>query len=154
MASGMAGLLQHLADEFRFSIVSEEAGAERTRVLRGTWQPSRLQGLIEDHLGPEQKQAALSWSQLPSNLPHAVELSLVRASEWELFPSRLTFYQFQNVDDLTTAQPVVVIEFQNPKAMHSVSEDQFVFHSEDLEATDLTQQYLSKLRPDSDSSLR
>lgn len=154
MASGMAGLMQHLADEFRFTIVAEETGAERTRVLRGTWQPSRLQSLIEDHLGPDKLSDGLSWSLLPPNLPHAVELSLIRASEWELFPSRLTFYQFKSVEDRTMAQPVVVMEFQNPTTIQSVSDDQFVLRSENLEATDLTQQYLSKLRPDPDSSLR
>ena len=154
MASGMAGLLQHLADEFRFAIVAEETGVQRSRVLRGTWTPSRIRSLMEGYLGAEQPPAELEWSQLPPTLPHAVELSLVRTSEWELFPARLTFYQFQTIDERTMAHPVVAIEFHNPKTIGSVSDDRFVFHSENLEATDLTQQYLSKLRPDPDSALR
>ena len=52
------------------------------------------------------------------------------------------------------ADPVVVIEFQNPRAMGSISDDQFVFRSENLEATDLTQQYLSRLRPGPQDALR
>ena len=32
MASGIAGLLQHLADDFRFAVASEETGSERSRV--------------------------------------------------------------------------------------------------------------------------
>ena len=154
MASGMAGLLQHLADEFRFAIVAEEKNAQRTRVLRGTWQPSRIQSLMQGYLKTDRQQPDLAWSQLPPNLPHAVELSLVRTTEWELFPSRLTFYQFQKIDERTTAIPVVVIEFQDPKAIGTVSDDQFVLRSENLEATDLTQQYLSKLRPEDDSEIR
>lgn len=159
MASGMAGLLQHLADEFRFAIVEESnAAAGNTRLLRGTWQPSRLQNLLRDHLTPEQLNAGLAWSQLPPNLPHAVEVTLARASasawEWELFPSQLTFYQFQNRDDRTMAHPIVTIQFQCPETGDAISADQFVLRSENLEATDLTQQYLSKLRPSDDSTLR
>ncbi len=155
MASGMAGLLQHLADEFRFAIVEESNTATGSvRLLRGTWQPSRLQNLLRDHLTSEQLDAGLAWSQLPPNLPHAVEVTLVRTSAWELFPSQLTFYQFQNRNDRTMAQPIVTIQFQNPRAVDAVSADQFVLRSENLEATDLTQQYLSKLRPNDDSRLR
>lgn len=154
MASGMAGLLQHLADEFRFAIVAEETDTQRTRVLRGTWQPSRIQSLMQDYLGSEGNQPDLAWSQLPPNLPHAVELSLVRTSEWELFPSRLTFYQFKTISERTLARPVVVIEFQDPKALGTVSDDQFVLRSENLEATDLTYQYLSKLRPEDEHAIR
>ena len=155
MASGMAGLLQHLADEFRFAIVEEQSAAgTKTRVLRGTWLPSRLQSLLQNHLSPDQQDAGLAWSQLPPNLPHAVEVTLARTSAWELFPSQLKFYQFKTRDDLTLAQPVVVIQFQHPKTVGAVSDDQFVLQSENLEATDLTQQYLSKLRPSDDSTIR
>ena len=154
MASGMAGLLQHLADDFRFAIIAEETTAGRSRLLRGTWQPSRVQSLVELNSDSGNQQADLSWSHLPPNLPHAVELSLDRNSEWELFPSRLTFYQFRVIDKRTMADPVVVIEFQNPRAMGSISDDQFVFRSENLEATDLTQQYLSRLRPGPQDALR
>ena len=154
MASGMAGLLQHLADEFRFAVVAEESGTRRTRTLRGTWQPRRIQRLMQDYLGADGQQFELAWSQLPPNLPHAVELSLVRTSEWELFPSSLTFYQFKVIDQRTMARPVVMIEFQDPKALGTVADDQFVLRSENLEATDLTYQYLSKLRPEDDSAIR
>lgn len=154
MASGMAGLLQHLADEFRFAVVAEESDTRRTRTLRGTWQPRRIQRLMQGYLGGDGQQPELAWSQLPPNLPHAVELSLVRTSEWELFPSRLTFYQFKAIEQRTVARPVVVIEFQNPKAIGTISDDQFVLRSEHLEATDLTYQYLSKLRPEDDNAIR
>lgn len=159
MSSGMAGLLQHLADEFRFAIVSEtEHPSGRVRLLRGTWHPSRLQNLLRDQLSPEQIDAGLAWSQLPPNLPHAVEVSLVRTSSrestWELYPAQLTFYQFRSHKDRTLAQPVVVIQFEQPEEVLDVPADQFVLRSENLEATDLTQQYLSKLRPSDANSLR
>ena len=155
ISSGMAGLLQHLADEFRFAIVDESNGPSgTTRLLRGVWHPNRLQNLLRDHLSTDQLKAGLAWSKLPPNLPHAVEVTLVRVSAWELFPSQLTFYQFQKNDDRTIAQPIVSIQFQRPGTVTGVSDDQFVLHSENLEATDLTQQYLSKLRPDEDSTLR
>jgi hypothetical protein len=155
MSSGMAGLLQHLADEFRFAVVADsEAPSTTSKVLRGTWRPSRLQRLLRDHLSPEQLDAGLAWSHLPPNLPHAVEVTLISSAALDLFPSQLVFYQFQPDNDRTIAKPVVIIQFQQPATLETVSDDQFVLRSDNLEATDLTQQYLSKLRPDEDHSLR
>ena len=155
MASGVAGLLQHLADEFRFAIVDQpESSRGNTRLLRGTWNPRRLHNMLRDRLSPEQLEAGLAWSQLPPNLPHAVEVTLEKTSAWDLFPSQIRFYQFQTHDDRTMAHPIVVIQYQPPRPIDTVSQDQFVFHSDNLEATDLTQQYLSRLRPSVDEQLR
>ena len=156
MTGGVAGLLKQLSEQFEFTSIATDptvSANQNVHTLRGTWKPPQLHRLLQNHPDSD-NQRAKTWDQLPANLPHAVEIVLAETELAGLFPKRVIFYQFTTKRRVTKARPIVAFQFADPRPIPNHSPDLFVMKSDDLEATDVTQQYLSRLQANESNALR
>lgn len=143
----LPGLIDHLRLSFDFFMVPQQADKQADqRLLRGIWKAAPLQRLISDLFDAETIQNGVAWNELPRQLPHAVELSLQQQDDGSWFPRDIVFYHFQTLSRSSLAEPIVAIGYSERVLKPDLPADLFVMNAVELEASDVTPQYLSRLR--------
>jgi hypothetical protein len=142
---GISSLFQHLASAFNFG--ASEQTDDSAIVLRGSWDQNSLQSVLFNPLdGESRSQPQIRWEDVPKQLPHAVELVLQKNSEFDYFPSKITFLQFvKQKDDQYKLDPVVTLLLSEPQPLGAVSDRFFVIDSSNLKPTDATDGYIARI---------
>ena len=142
---GISSLFQHLASAFNFG--ASEQTDRSTIVLRGSWDQNSLQSVLFNPLnGESQLQPLVRWEKVPRQLPHAVELVLEKNSEFDYFPSKITFLKFvKQKDNQYDLDPIVTLLLSEPQPLGAVSDRFFVIDSSNLKPTDATDGYIARI---------
>ena len=141
---GIDGLLKQVATSFRLGGTTQSPDGSIT--TRGVWRPERLKQIVS----ASDVAGAASLENIPPQLPHSVSVTLTPMSNEsnsnpDYFPTRVTFFRFQNTEN--GLQPVMHldIQFGQPKSLPSLNDDYFVVDSRNLESVDRTQDYVARL---------
>jgi hypothetical protein len=144
---GISSLFQQLASAFNFG--EFESVDESTIVLRGSWEKSALDRIVatfHDH-GEDAgvNETTSRWDEIPSQLPHAVELVFRKEPGFQYFPRRVSFKRFVIEQNVMQIESSVTLEISPPRPLVKTNR-LFVIDSSGLESTDATDLYISRIK--------
>ncbi len=144
-SGGIASLFQHLASAFNFGEI--EYGDDSSVTLRGSWDDAALRQIVGVENDPDNPVEGRTsrWSQVPGQLPHAVELVFRHDKDLDYFPRRIKFLRVEASSQDTKLSPMVVLEFSVPRPLPGSSSRYFVVEATDLDSVDMTQQYIARI---------
>lgn len=142
---GLSSLFQHLASAFNFG--AADVGDDSSVVIRGSWDPSSLRSVATIPLQDENEfNLPIRWEDIPEQLPHAVEITLEKNSEFRYFPAKIAFLKFaEQKKGHYDVQPIVVFTFSDPQSLGNISDRMFVIDSSNLESIDATDRYIARI---------
>ncbi|MFT5301432.1 MAG: hypothetical protein ACI87E_001488 [Mariniblastus sp.] len=171
-SGGIASLFQHLASAFNFG--PPEFGNDSTVTLRGSWDENVLRRILgSGSIAFEPRDSpfnASDWSQVPAQLPHAVELIFERHPQFGYFPKQISFLKFElpgrkriprnkkvksspDGAGLPGPIPTVTLAFSATQSLTvdsnsptGITDRFFVIDSSNLESVDLTDEYIARIR--------
>ena len=145
MGGGIGNAISHYADAFDFRQVpsSLETQIEGGSVItfRGIWKADVLLNLLHAGEPAESRPKSVVWSNVPRQIPHAIELTFVANAGQPVVPKGISFYQFHSEDKVSMAREMVRIELLPFEFKDSLPDDLFTLESTDFEATDMTGVY-------------
>ena len=148
MGGGMGEAVSHYADAFDFRAVApvvEVPSATNVMTFRGIWKPEMLLHLINAGTSVEDRPKKVVWSNVPRQLPHAIELTFAITAGQTAVPKQISFFKFQTEKKNSSAKEMVRIEFSPFEFQNGLPDDLFTLESTDFEAVDMTRNYNSKI---------
>lgn len=143
--SGTASLLRNLSAAFEFEPPqTTQIGEHEMIVLRGSWKRSGLQGLLHGQVNPDTSKP-VRWDRLPPQLPHTVEVYLGTDDFLNLFPYRLSFYQFDEKQQLKPT-PLMTMEFFEVEKVAEIPDRLFRVNANGSQQIDLSRNYSEHLQ--------
>lgn len=150
---GIATLFQQLGTAFNFG---EPRSLENSDiVLRGSWDQKAIRQIVESLETAPHANSKIPWDDIPTQLPHAVEIVFSKSVDFNYFPKKITFFKFTNRQ--TSVEPSVTLMFDQPLPLHNADDRFFVIDSSNLESVDMTDQYIARIqknRRNADSNVR
>lgn len=148
MGGGIGEAIAHYADAFDFRAVSETLELQAKQdliILRGIWKAETLLHLIHAHAQLRKRPTKVVWSEVPRQLPHAIELTFTTAAGESATPKQISFFQFESDENISAAKEMLRVEFSPLEFRNGLPDELFTLESTDFEAVDVTKIYNAKI---------
>ena len=148
MGGGMGQAISHYAQAFDFRPVAssvEVSSSTNVMTFRGIWKAEKLLHLIYAGTPVEDRPDKVVWSDVPRQLPHAIEISFAITAGQASVPKQISFFQFQTEKERSSAKEMVRIEFSPFEFQTSLPDELFTLESTDFEAVDMTRTYNTRI---------
>lgn len=141
-SGGLPKLLSQLVENFEFGraeVRSGKIGDVPVWFVQGVWLGERLALAAPQAVDGDK----IVYEKLPVHLPHQIELVL---GQQDLFPYRVTYLRYQNVDGQHVLKPAVTTEFFDVALDRTVDPAQFQFQRPtNISDADRTDAYIQSL---------
>ena len=148
MGGGMSQAISHYTDAFDFRSVAPVADAPSAANLmtfRGIWKAETLLHLVNAGTPAEKRPTKVVWSDVPRQLPHAIELTFAITAGQTAVPKQISFFKFQTDKKKSSAKEMMRIEFSPFEFQNGLPDELFTLESTDFEAVDVTKNYNLKI---------
>ena len=144
VSGGMGETLKHYAGAFNFR---QEASDDPTvMVFRGIWDPQALLNLVYSDMPAEERPGKVIWADVPSQIPHAIELVFSKHKTGLIQPQRIAFFTLEAVHGQPVAKEVVQIRFEPMMLGMEMADGLFTLESLGFDASEMTEIYNQKIR--------
>ena len=148
MGGGMGKSISHYAEAFDFravASVNDAPSAVNVMTFRGIWKAETLLQLIHAGKPLKDRPKKVVWSDVPRQLPHAIELTFETIAGRPAVPKQISFFQFKSEKTHSSAKEMVRIAFSPFEFQNDFPDELFTLESTDFEAVDVTRDYHAKI---------